>query len=56
MDDESRKRGKELLNEFEGMRDMAELKALSKLSQERPLDDNEFRRIKSLGKSLGLVR
>ena len=36
------------IKEFEDMRNMAELKALSKVSLERPLDDGEFTRIMEL--------
>lgn len=34
--------------EFENMRDKAELKALSKISLERELNDKEFNRMKEL--------
>ena len=40
--------GRKMLQEFEAMREKAELRALSKTSLERPLDDNEFRRMKEL--------
>lgn len=40
---------KQLIKEFEYMRDMAELKALSSVSLERPLTDTEFQRFKKLG-------
>lgn len=36
------------IKEFEDMRNMAELKALSNVSLERPLDDNEFKRMMEL--------
>jgi len=47
-------KGKKLAKEFEYMREMAELRALSKLSLERPLLDLEFKRFKFLGKKYGL--
>ena len=37
--------GKKLLKQFEYMRDLAELKVLSALSLERPLDEVEYERI-----------
>jgi len=40
--------GKETIQEFENMRNMAELKALSKVSLERPLNDDEFNRMMEL--------
>lgn len=43
---------KEFIEEFEEMHDMAELKALSSVSLERPLNDNEFKRIMELKKKL----
>jgi hypothetical protein len=36
------------IKEFETMRNQAELRALSKVSLERPLDDREFNRMKEL--------
>lgn len=39
---------KELINEFEQMRNFAELKALSKLSLEKPLSDEQFKRMMEL--------
>lgn len=36
------------IKEFETMRNMAELRALSKVSLERPLNDREFNRMKEL--------
>jgi len=44
--------GKKLLKEFEGMKDMAELRALSSVSLERPLSDNEFNRMMFLKKKV----
>ena len=41
---------KQAIKEFEFMRENAELKALSKISLERPLTDSEFQRFKELGK------
>lgn len=38
----------EVIKEFEYMRNLAELKALSSVSLERPLDDNEFNRMMEL--------
>ena len=35
----------EVINEFELMRNTAELKALSKLSLEQPLTDKQFKRM-----------
>lgn len=43
--------GKQLLNEFQAMRDSAELRALSKVSLERPLSDSEYDRMMKLGKA-----
>jgi len=42
------------INEFEEMRDTAEIKALSKVSLERPLSDDEYKRMMELGEKLGL--
>lgn len=42
------KEGKKLLKEFETMKGMAELRALSKVSLERPLTDREYKRIMEL--------
>ena len=36
------------LKQFEQMRDFAELKALSKVSLERPLTDNEYNKMMKL--------
>ena len=41
---------KETIEEFEGMRNMAELKALSKYSLEHPLTDKQYSRIMELKK------
>ena len=43
---------KEAIEEFEDMRGMAELKALSSVSLERPLTDQEFRRMMTLKKEV----
>jgi hypothetical protein len=40
------------ITEFESMRDMAELRALSSVSLERPLTDGEFERMKQLKEGL----
>ena len=40
--------GKKLLKEFEYMRDMAELRALSTVSLAQPLNDAQFKRMKHL--------
>jgi hypothetical protein len=55
MTEEEMKR-KNAIHEFENMRDMAELKALSKISLERPLSESEYRRMMELGKKKGLVK
>ena len=39
---------KEIIKEFEQMKDIAELKALSEYSLEHPLNDEQFKRIKEL--------
>ena len=44
--------GKQLLKEFEDMRNMAELKALSNYSLENPLNDSQFKRMMELKKEL----
>lgn len=41
-------RGKKLLKEFEYVRNMAELKALSNVSLERPLSNEEFNKMMDL--------
>ena len=38
----------DLINEFNQIRDMAELKAYSKISQERPLSTEELAKMKKL--------
>jgi len=40
------------MKEFEGMRDMAELRALSKTSLERELSEREFERMKELSQKV----
>ena len=45
---------KKFIDEFQNMRDMAELRALSKVSLERPLTDAEYERFMALGKATGL--
>jgi len=44
--------GLELINQFEFIRDEAELKALSELLQQRPLSDSEYKRMMELGKKV----
>ena len=44
----------EAIKEFEDMRYMAELRALSKVSLERPLNDDEFNRMMELKDRFGL--
>lgn len=44
------------VKDFESMRDMAELRALSKVSLERELSDKEYNRMMELGKKTGLKR
>ncbi len=43
------------IEDFEYMKDKAELKALSNLSLERPLTDEEYNRMIFLGKKLNLI-
>jgi len=45
---------KELIKEFESMRNLAELKALSQISLEKPLTDEEFKRMMVLKDAVGL--
>jgi hypothetical protein len=54
MIDENIEKGKLLLKEFEEMRNMAELKALSKHSLEHPLTREQYDRMMELAKMLGL--
>ena len=54
MNDEKIEKGKQLLKEFEEMRNMAELKALSKHSLEHPLTDKQYDRMMELAKILGI--
>jgi hypothetical protein len=49
-------RRKKAIKDFEYMRDMAELKALSKHSLEHPLTDRQYERMMFLGKKLGLKK
>ncbi len=44
---------KKAIDDFQAMRDTAELRALSKISLERPLTDREHSRMMSLAHSLG---
>lgn len=48
-------RRKEAIESFEYTRNLAELKALSKLSLERPLTDEEYNKMISLAKKLNIV-
>lgn len=48
-------RKKKAIAEFEYMRDMAELRALSKLSLEQPLSESQYKRMKELGRKMKLV-
>lgn len=41
-------KGTQLIQQFEGMTQLAELKTLSKISIERPLDNSEYNRIMEL--------
>lgn len=50
------KQGMKLMSEFESMRDMAGLRALSKVSLERELSDKEYARMMELGKKAGLKK
>jgi len=43
---------KQLIKEFEGMKDLAELKALSKYSLENPLTDKQYNRMMFLKNNL----
>lgn len=45
----------DVIKEFEQTKDFAELKALSKVSLERPLTDEEFKRMMELKDKLDLV-
>ena len=44
------KEAKKFIKEFEGMMEIAEMKALSKISLERPLNEREHRRYMELGR------
>jgi hypothetical protein len=44
------------IKEFETMREMAEMRALSKVSLERPLSKREYDRYMELGRKYGLVK
>ena len=46
--------GLELISQFEFITERAELKALSNISLERPLNDSEFNRMRELKKEVGL--
>jgi hypothetical protein len=49
-----RAEGKALAEEFENMRDVAELNALSKHSLTHPLTDKQYARMMQLAKKLGI--
>jgi SPP1 gp7 family putative phage head morphogenesis protein len=58
-DDEDTEKGakeQEAIADFEYMRDMAELRALSKISLERPLNDEEYERMNELAEKVGLKK
>lgn len=42
------------IEDFENMRNMAELRALSRVSLERPLTDREYERMMKLKEEVGL--
>jgi hypothetical protein len=44
----------QIMKEFEQMRNMAELKALSNFSLENPLNNSQFKRMMDLKKEVGL--
>jgi len=46
---------KKFVKEFETMRETAEMRALSKVSLERPLSDYEYQRFIGLGKKYGMI-
>jgi|WetSurMetagenome_2_1015567.scaffolds.fasta_scaffold307379_3 hypothetical protein len=46
-------KNKKVIEEFESIRDNAELRAYSKISLERPLTDKEYDRMNYLAKKLG---
>lgn len=48
-------RRKEAIESFEFMRNSAELKALSNLSLEQPLTDEQYNKMMSLAKKLNMV-
>jgi len=45
---------KQIMEEFEDMRNMAELKALSNVSLEQPLNDEQYNRMMQLKKEVGI--
>lgn len=47
---------KKVMREFETMREFAEMRALSKVSLERPLSEHEYNRYMELGKKHGMVK
>lgn len=47
-------KAKQEINQFEQMRNMAELKALSSYSLENPLNDNQYKRMMELKKGVGI--
>ena len=56
MENNLAQRRKKAIKDFEYMRDMAELRALSKHSLEHPLTDKQYDRMMFLGKKLGLKK
>ena len=46
---------KKAIKEFETMRETAEMRALSKVSLEKPLSDYEYQRFIGLGKKYGMI-
>lgn len=49
-------KNKKVVKDFEEMRDLAELRALSKYSLEHELSDEQYGRMMFLGQKLGLKR
>ena len=50
-----RTKEQQAIEEFEYMRDMAELKALSNISLERPLTNEQYNKMISLAKKLNMI-
>ena len=49
---DNQQQGLELINHFEFIRDEAELKALSELSLQEPLTEEQYKRMMELGKKI----